>query len=219
MSRRSEQSSGLRALAVPAAGAIGYLAGVLPSAQIVARLASNGVDPQRDGTGNPGAANVAGLLGRSAGAAVFVLDTAKAFGAGRAGAAIAGPVGANVAASAAVIGHCYPATRGFRGGKGVAASFGQMLATFPAYLPIDLGLGVVAARSDVWKGRPVATMAATCGLWTALAALWANRSLPNLWAPRATGALPVAAAVSSAAIVARFAAEAGAAEDRQEPAE
>ena len=101
----------------------------------------------------------------------------------------------------------------------MAASFGQMLATFPAYLPVDVALGAVAARSDAWKQREVATIAATCGLWTALAAISARRGLPNLWAPKPTDALPLAAAVSSGAIISRFVAEARSDGDRPDSAE
>lgn len=186
--------------------AVGYAAGTLQSAELVAR----GLDPRRAGSGNPGAANVANLLGNKAGALVFGLDVGKAVLAGQFGRSIAGATGASAAASAAVLGHCFPASRGFDGGKGVAASFGQMLATFPAYLPVDLALGAVAAKSDFWKQRPVETIAATCSLWTALAALWSRRDLNNLWAPPPSIAMPIAAAVSSAAIISRFASEAAA---------
>lgn len=185
-----------------AAAGLGYAAGLLPSADLVAR----GVDPRTQGSRNPGAANVASLLGRRAGAAVFGLDVGKAVLAGQLGRSLLGGAGANVAASAAVLGHCYPVTKGFAGGKGVAASLGQMLATFPAYLPVDLVLGAIAAKSDFWKQRPVATISATCGLWAALAALWWRRGLPNLWGPEPSPAMPIAALASGAAVVARFAA-------------
>lgn len=191
-----------------AAGALGYAAGTLPSADLVARAAAGGaVDPNAEGSGNPGAANVANLLGRKAGAAVFGLDMGKAVVAGQLGRTLAGAPGANAAAAAAVLGHCFPAQRGFRGGKGVAASFGQMLATFPAYLPVDLALGAIAAKSDFWKQRPIATIGATCGLWTVLAAGAAARRAPNLWGPGPDVSMPLGAAVSSAAIVWRFADE------------
>jgi len=191
-------------LSAVGAAAFGYVAGLLPSADLVAR----GLDPRRVGSGNPGAANVAGLLGKRAGATVFVMDMGKAVIAGSVGRSLAGAAGANIAASATVIGHCFPAHRGFRGGKGVAASFGQMLVTFPAYLPVDIALGAVAAKSDFWKQRPVATVTATCGLWTGLAYIWSQRELSNLWAPSAGASTPVGAAVSSAAIIYRFTVEA-----------
>lgn len=187
---------------VVAAGC-GYVAGMFPSAAIVAR----GIDLGAGGTGNPGAANVANLLGKRAGATVFALDLGKAVIAGQLGRSIAGATGANIAASGAVLGHCYPAASGFKGGKGVSAGLGQMLATFPAYLPVDIALGVVAAKSDFWKKRPVATIGATCSLWIALAGVWSSRRLPNLWGPIPSVAMPIAAAVSSVAIVSRFAAE------------
>ena len=191
-------------LSVVGAAAFGYVAGMLPSAEIVAA----GLDPRRSGSGNPGAANITNLLGKRAGATVFGMDMGKAVAAGQVGRAVAGGAGANAAACAAVLGHCFPAKRGFRGGKGVAASFGQMMATFPAYLPVDIALGVIAAKSDFWKAKPVATIGATCGLWTLLAAVWTKGRLPNLWAPTPGRSMPVAAAVSSAAIIYRFAAEA-----------
>lgn len=191
-------------LATAGVAAVGYLAGLLPSADIVAK----GVDPRRAGSGNPGAANVANLLGKRAGATVFAMDMGKAVAAAQVGRLLAGGPGANVAASAAVLGHCFPAHKNFRGGKGVAASFGQMLATFPAYLPVDIALGTVAAKSDFWKARPVATIGATCGLWTAMAVGWQRKGLSNLWGPAPGLSMPAAAAVSSAAIIYRFAAEA-----------
>ena len=191
-------------LSTRGAAAIGYLAGLLPSADIVAK----GLDPRCSGSGNPGAANITNLLGKRAGATVFAMDMGKALVAGAIGRSLAGESGANVAASAAVLGHCFPVNSGFRGGKGVAASLGQMLATFPAYLPVEVALGVVAAKSDFWKDKPVATVAATCGLWTGLGWVWARHGLPNLWAPRAGPSMPLAAAASSAAIVYRFSAEA-----------
>ena len=196
-------------LANVGAAAFGYAAGLLPSADIVAK----GLDPRRAGSGNPGAANIANLLGKRAGATVFGMDMGKAMAAAHVGRALAGASGANVAASAAVLGHCFPAHKNFRGGKGLAASFGQMLSTFPSYLPVDIALGAVAAKSDFWKQRPVATIGATCGLWIALAAVWAKRGLPNIWGPQTSIAMPIAAAVSSVAIVYRFAAEA----NRQPP--
>jgi len=186
------------------AAVIGYAAGTLPSADLVAR----GIDVRSSGSGNPGAANVTNLVGKRAGVAVFGLDMGKALGAARVGMSLAGSSGANAAGAAAVIGHCFPVWNKFRGGKGVAASFGQMLGTFPAYLPVDLALGAVAAKSDYWKKRPVANIATICGLWISLATLWWRRALPNLWGGTATIATPIGAAVSSAAIVYRFATEA-----------
>jgi glycerol-3-phosphate acyltransferase PlsY len=103
------------------AAALGYLLGTIPSADLAARLASRGTVNLRDaGTGNPGAANAASLLGPRWGAGVMAADIAKGFVACQAARLVAGEPGAYVAGTAAVVGHCYPVWSGFRGGKGVA---------------------------------------------------------------------------------------------------
>jgi len=191
------------------AATLGYVLGTVPTADVVAsaiskRTSAAPTDLRAAGSGNPGAANVASLFGVPAGAAVFVGDAGKALAACRIALRFVGPAGANVAGTAAVVGHCYPVWNGFRGGKGVAASAGQMLGTFPAYLPVDIAIGLVMARTDRWKDRPTESTAVICALWVVLAAVWWRRGFPNAWAPRATGGLPLAAAASSAVIVRKF---------------
>jgi glycerol-3-phosphate acyltransferase PlsY len=95
---------------------------------------------------------------------------------------------------------------GFRGGKGVAASVGQCLATFPAYFPIDLAVAAATASSSRWRQRAFAATAVSSACWVLGALVWWRRGWPNLWGPRPSAALPVAAAASSAVIVRRFAA-------------
>ena len=190
----------LRLLA--AAGA-GYLTGTFPSADIAARLASGGAtDLRRAGSGNPGAANAMQVLGRRWGYGVLAADVAKGALACVAGRRLAGDGGAHVAGTAAVLGHCLPVWNGFRGGKGVAASAGQCLATFPAYFPVDLGVAYASSR---WRRQARSTTAAASAAWIAGATVWWRRGWPNGWGPRPTAALPLAAAASSAVILARFA--------------
>jgi acyl phosphate:glycerol-3-phosphate acyltransferase len=193
-----------RAADLAAAAAVGYVVGTAPSADIAARLATGGaVDLRLTGSGNPGAVNAMAALGKAWGWGVLFADIAKGALACVAGGRLAGPVGANVAGTAAVLGHCYPVWNGFRGGKGVAVSSGQCLATFPAYFPIDLGVGYVAGRL---RRRAFPATAVTSAVWVASGVLWWRRSLPNAWGPRPDPALPACAALSSAVILLRFAA-------------
>ena len=180
-----------------AAGGAGYLAGTLPSADLAARAAGGG-DLRRRGSGNPGAANAATVLGARWGAAVLVADIAKGAGATLVGRGLAGAVGADLAGTAAVAGHCYPLGSGRRGGKGVATSVGQVLGTFPAYFPVDCAVAAATVAIPGWKGRAFAanTVASLC--WVAGSA-WRWRT------GRAPASLPVAAAVSSGLIFSRFA--------------
>lgn len=190
---------------VVGAAVLGYLLGTLPSADIAARLAGAEAALRSSGSKNPGAANAITLLGPRWGYAVLAADIAKGAAASGIGRRAAGDLGAHVGGTAAVLGHCWPATNGFRGGKGVAASAGQCLVTFPAYFPIDLAVAGLTSASTRWRHRALAAIAVASLCWVASGVLWWRRGLPNAWGPKPTAALPTAAAVSSALIMHRFA--------------
>jgi acyl phosphate:glycerol-3-phosphate acyltransferase len=183
----------------------GYLIGTFPTASIVARRVSGGtVDLRRSGSGNPGSANALGVLGARAGAAVLVGDIGKGATACVIGGLVGGPTGAHLAGSAAVAGHCYPVWNRFDGGKGVATSVGQCLATLPAYFPIDAAVAVATASSSRWRQRAFAATVVSSTCWILGSMLWWRRGWPNPWGPQATGALPLATAASTAMILQRF---------------
>jgi len=189
-----------------AAVAAGYLAGTAPSAALVARLLTGGsVDLRSAGSGNPGGLNARRLLGRRAGAAVIVGDVGKGVVACLAGRRLAGDLGAHVAGVAAVTGHCYPLWTGFRGGKGVATSFGQCLATFPVYAPVDVAVAVAVARRPSLRRPALTSVAASSTAWLLASVVWWRRGWPNLWVPRPTVALPLANAATIAIILSKAA--------------
>ncbi|NNE11271.1 MAG: glycerol-3-phosphate acyltransferase [Ilumatobacter sp.] len=187
------------------ASAVGYLVGTFPTADLVARRATQGrVDLRSAGSGNPGSANALNVLGKKAGAQVLVGDIGKGALASGLGAVVAGPAGAHLAGTSAVAGHCYPVWNGFRGGKGVATSVGQCLATFPAYFPIDVAVAAATAANPRWKQRAFAATLASSICWVVGGFVWWLRGSRNLWGPRPTVLLPLASAASSAIIVQRF---------------
>lgn len=191
------------ALAPVASAVAGYLVGTIPSADITARLATGGsVDLRTRGSGNPGAVNAMDVLGKGWGYGILAADILKGALACAVGRRLAGDSGAHVGGTAAVVGHCFPVWTRFRGGKGVAVSVGQCVATFPAYVPVDLA---VAWGVGKWSGRALPGTAAASATWVAAGALWSARRWPNLWGPPPTAALPLASAVSSAVILYRFA--------------
>lgn len=120
-------------LVVPA-----YLLGTFPSAALVAR--AGGHDILTEGSGNPGASNVARLMGWKAGAVVMLADFLKGTLAAGVGLAVGGRGGAYALGIAAVLGHMLPVTRRFKGGKGVATASGALVVLFPW---IVAGLAVV----------------------------------------------------------------------------
>jgi glycerol-3-phosphate acyltransferase PlsY len=141
------------------------------------------------------------VLGKGWGLAILAADAGKGALACAVGRRLAGPVGAHVAGTAAVAGHCFPVWNGFRGGKGVAVSLGQCAATFPAYLPVDLGVAWAVGK---WTGAALPGTAVASATWVGAGLLWWRRGWPNGWGPTPSLALPLSAAVSSAVILQRF---------------
>ncbi len=124
---------------------VAYLLGTFPSAVMVAR--ARGVDILTQGSGNPGASNVARVLGSRWGALVFLLDALKGAIPAVAGLVADSRPGAYVLVSAAVLGHMFPATRHFRGGKGVATMGGAMLVLHQLTSLVLLAVWIVVRKT------------------------------------------------------------------------
>ncbi len=198
-------SASLRVGRIGLAVATGYLLGMVPFADGAARLADRDTDLRKVGSTNPGAMNVATSVHKALGIAVFAADVGKGTLAGHIGRWLAGPVGANLAGAAAVAGHCYPLVpKGRTGGKGVSTSLGQVIATFPRYLPVDLAVGLATAASPRWKQRTWAATATAAATWVTASTLAYVRGWRTGTDAAAPMALPIASAVSSAIIAKRF---------------
>jgi glycerol-3-phosphate acyltransferase PlsY len=115
---------------------LAYLLGALPTGLLVAR-ALGGADPRLSGSGNLGTANLYRLLGLKAGILTLLGDVAK--GALPVGLALAwlkplGPwqeTAVALVGAAAVLGHVFPVYLRFKGGKGVATTFGVVAVLAP----------------------------------------------------------------------------------------
>jgi len=133
-----------------AAGLTAYLLGSIPSAVWAGRL-FHGIDVREHGSGNAGATNVIRVLGWKTGIPVLLFDMAKGFLAAML------PRLFNLAPQdsamlvnlqiftglMAITGHIFPVFAGFRGGKGVAAMFGILLAIHPPVTLLCLGVFLV----------------------------------------------------------------------------
>lgn len=119
---------------------VAFLLGSIPWGYLIGWLVYR-KDIRRHGSGNIGAANALRALGKGGGAAVLLLDALKGYVAvfltlwlGLGDAVAAG------AAAAAVLGHCFSPWLRFKGGKGVATSFGAVFAlSWPAGIAAVLG--------------------------------------------------------------------------------
>jgi glycerol-3-phosphate acyltransferase PlsY len=123
---------------------LAYLLGTFPSASIVA--SASGRDVTREGSGNPGASNTFRLLGWKAGLIVLFLDAGKGALAAGVGLAIDGHRGAYILGVAAVLGHVFPITRKFKGGRGVATGAGVLVVVFPMVIAILAVVWIAIAR-------------------------------------------------------------------------
>lgn len=117
-----------------------YLVGSIPTGYLLVRLAGR-KDVREYGSGSTGATNVLRVKGWKAALPVVVIDIAKGFlPVFLASKGFADPVFAAFCGFLAVVGHCFPFSIGFRGGKGVATSLGAFAAI--AWAPCLGSLGL-----------------------------------------------------------------------------
>ncbi len=117
---------------------LAYLAGSIPSAVWAGKL-FHGIDVREHGSGNAGATNTVRVLGWKTGIPVLIFDLFKGWLAAMLPIFIdAAPENSEpmmilqiICGMAAIIGHVFPLFAGFRGGKGVATTFGVLLALHP----------------------------------------------------------------------------------------
>jgi acyl phosphate:glycerol-3-phosphate acyltransferase len=101
-----------------------YLLGSVPTGYLLVRLSGN-KDVRDFGSGSTGATNVLRVKGWKVAIPVVVFDLLKGFlPVFLALRWFTDPVFAALCGFLAVLGHCFPFTIGFRGGKGVATSLG-----------------------------------------------------------------------------------------------
>lgn len=138
------------------AALIGYLIGSTPTAGWIGRTA--GINLRSGGSQNPGANNARRLGGARLAAAILIVEIGKGFGAVVAGVAIAGTHGGVAAGVGALAGNVYNIWYRFEGGQGLGISAGILLAAWPLYFPI--ALGVIAAVTYVTRRTAKAALAA-----------------------------------------------------------
>ena len=141
----------------------GYLLGSVPFGLLLTRAAGLG-DIRNVGSGNIGATNVLRTGHKGIAAVTLLLDAAKGLAAVLFAADL-GDVAALAAGAGAVLGHVFPIWLRFRGGKGVATTYGVMIAAcWPA--------AVLALL--IWSAM------AAFARYSSLAALVSMASLPAL---------------------------------------
>ena len=139
---------------------IGYLLGSISTGVVLSKLFAN-TDIRSQGSGNAGTTNMLRILGRRMALYTFIGDMLKGIIAVFIGKAIVGgELGGVLGVVGAVLGHYYPLYFGFKGGKGIATSFGSLLFVFPvqALLAFSVFLILVAVTRYVSVGSVAAAI-------------------------------------------------------------
>lgn len=144
-----------------------FLLGSIPFGLVISSIFYR-TDIRKSGSGNIGAMNALRTLGKGGAIAVLVLDVAKG---------VVLPLVvmlelhdtrlAALAAACAVLGHCFSPWLGFKGGKGVATSFGAIFAlSWPAGIASICGW-LIGALSTTYSsaGSMLAHVVAPIALW------------------------------------------------------
>jgi acyl phosphate:glycerol-3-phosphate acyltransferase len=155
---------------------LGYLLGAIPFGLLLTRAAGLG-DIRAIGSGNIGATNVLRTGRRGLAAATLQLDGLKGAAAVLIALWLAGHDAAMWAGLGAVLGHMFPVWLGFHGGKGVATSYGVLIA---AAWPVGLAAGaiwlIIAALARISSLAALVSLAAA----PVLAALLADFAVVKL---------------------------------------
>ena len=138
----------------------GYLLGSISTGVVLSKLFAK-TDIRTQGSGNAGTTNMLRILGRKMALLTFVGDMLKGIIAVFIGKAlVGGTLGGMLGVTGAVLGHYYPLYFGFKGGKGIATSFGSLLFVFPiqALLAFAVFLVLVGVTHYVSVGSVAAAV-------------------------------------------------------------
>ncbi|MDD4199854.1 MAG: glycerol-3-phosphate 1-O-acyltransferase PlsY [Eubacteriales bacterium] len=119
-------------------GVVAYFIGNISPSIILAK--KQGIDIKSEGSGNAGTTNALRVMGKKAGAVTLVIDILKGVVAVLIGLFAAGNLGASICGLMVYLGHVWPMLYKFKGGKGVATTFGAVLAVSPLVAFLSLGI-------------------------------------------------------------------------------
>ena len=171
-----------------------YFAGSIPFGVVIAKI--KGVDIRKHGSKNIGATNVWRVLGKKLGLACFLLDLLKGALPVLIVGSVAGLVGQSIqqtgttdmllwicVALTSLLGHMYSPWLKFGGGKGVATTFGSMIALWPLLtVPVLLAFLAWLITLQTTKTISLASLVAALVLFgDAVATVFMGTTLEHAW--------------------------------------
>ena len=169
---------------------VAYLLGSIPFGLIIAK--AHGKDLRSIGSGNIGATNVARALGKKWAYFCFLLDVLKGCIPTLAGIKLASTPATTTelmlslaAGCAAILGHIFPIYVKFKGGKGVATSFGVALGLWPYFTICSLvSFAIWIVVTLIWRYISLASILAAVAfpIIMVIAVIFIpNWKFENLW--------------------------------------
>ena len=121
---------------------LGYLVGCINPAMAISRVKN--INLREEGTGNLGATNTAFVLGKKAGYFVLFFDILKSYFSFKVAKWLFPQllIAGILASIGCILGHCFPVTMHFQGGKGLAAFGGLILAYKPWMFFTIIAVGI-----------------------------------------------------------------------------
>ena len=120
---------------------LAYFIGNISPSTMLAK--ARGLDIKKEGSGNAGTTNALRVMGAKAGVITLVVDVLKGVIAVLLPTLIVGETCAMYCAVAVIVGHVWPVIYKFKGGKGVATTFGAIVAINPLLGLATLGVVAV----------------------------------------------------------------------------
>lgn len=137
---------------------LSYLLGSISISYLLGKVVAN-IDIREHGSGNAGTTNAVRVLGKRIGLLTFLFDFLKGFLPMMLSALFLDNTMAVLVGICAVLGHNFPIFLKFKGGKGVATSFGVLMAVVPllAFVAILIFIFLVLLIKYVSVGSVVAS--------------------------------------------------------------
>ncbi|MDP2892226.1 MAG: glycerol-3-phosphate 1-O-acyltransferase PlsY [Bacillota bacterium] len=125
-----------------ASAVAGYSLGNISTAYLIGMAVAR-KDVRKYGSKSAGTTNVMRMLGTGLGIVTFLGDVLKGGIAALVGVVLAGEIGGVIAGVSAVVGHNWPVSLNFKGGKGIATTAGMLLVLFPIETSILFAVALV----------------------------------------------------------------------------
>ena len=138
---------------------IAYVLGNISGSLLIGKILYN-KDIREYGSGNAGMTNALRTFGKKAGAITFGIDFLKGLLAAYTGSRMMGEFGIMLAGIFVVLGHDWPILFKFKGGKGIATSFGVLVLATPgiSFIMIVIFITIVVLTKYVSLGSVLAAL-------------------------------------------------------------